>query len=111
MHLTRRDLLGRVSSATVTSVALGVASSCSTTQTTKSTGRVAVLSPMSGERAQIGVAVQRAIGLVGATSVDVRVFDTEGTADGARAAVRQASGFGADVIVGPTLSKAILSRR
>ena len=101
MFLTRRDLLGGVSSTAAASLALGVASACSTRPEAKSIGKVALLSPVTGERAQIGAAIGRAVGLVDAKALQVRVFDTRGTAEGAREAARKAVSFGAGMIIGP----------
>lgn len=56
---------------------------------------------MSGDREQIGAAIGRATALVDIGELQVQVFDTRGTAEGARDAARKAASFGADMIIGP----------
>jgi len=73
--------------------------------------RVALLLPLSGDNAQLGDAMLQAAQLALFDIADERfellVRDTEGTADGAKAAAREAVDAGANLILGPVFSASV----
>lgn len=70
--------------------------------------KVAILLPLSGERAGLGRAMQRAAEMAvleqGARNMQLVTFDTRGTAEGAAAAAEQALQQDAKLILGPVFS-------
>jgi len=76
---------------------------------------VAILLPLSGERASLGRALQRAAEMAviesGARNMKLLTFDTRGTPDGAAAAADQAIQGGAKLILGPVFSNEVRAVR
>jgi branched-chain amino acid transport system substrate-binding protein len=77
------------------------AASCSTSPQAKSIARVALLFPLSGERAELGKSLERAARLAAAPGMAVNVIDTGGSPEGARKAAKLAFSFKADIVIGP----------
>jgi branched-chain amino acid transport system substrate-binding protein len=73
--------------------------------------RVALLLPLTGERAALGRAIRNAAQMALFDARDAAVtlapYDTGGTADGAERAARDAVSGGADIILGPLLADAV----
>ena len=67
---------------------------------------IAILLPLSGTYASIGVELRAALTLAAAdTGVPVQFIDTKGTEDGAETAVGTAAGAGANTLIGPVGDK------
>jgi ABC-type branched-subunit amino acid transport system substrate-binding protein len=70
--------------------------------------KVAILLPLSGDRANLGRALQRAAEMAvleqGAKNMQLVTFDTRGTAEGAAAAAEQALAQDAKLILGPVFA-------
>jgi len=70
--------------------------------------KVAILLPLTGERASLGRALQRAAEMAvleaGARNMQLLTFDTRGTPEGATAAAEQAVQQGAKLILGPVFA-------
>ena len=76
---------------------------------------VAILLPLSGERASLGRAMQRAAEMAviegGARNMKLLTFDTRGTPEGAAGAADQAVQQGAKLILGPVFSNEVRAVR
>ena len=74
---------------------------------------IAVLAPVSGGSAEVGRSLANAAALaakdVGDPSLTVKVYDTAGSPDGARAAAQQAVSEGAAMIVGPLFARSVIA--
>lgn len=105
MHPTRREALARLSSASLTSGAFLTAASCSTRPDQKSIAKIALLSPLTGPRSEVGKSIERAARLSLPPNVLLRVLDTTGSPDGARSAMKQLATFQPDLIIGPASSE------
>lgn len=77
--------------------------------------KVAILLPLSGERARIGRAMQRAAEMAvleqGARNMQLLTFDTRGTPEGSVAALEQAIQQGAKLVLGPVFSEDVRAVR
>ena len=77
--------------------------------------KVAILLPLSGDRASLGRAMQRAAEMAvleqGARNMQLVTFDTRGTADGAAAAAEQALQQDAKLILGPVFAAEVSAVR
>jgi hypothetical protein len=73
--------------------------------------RIAVLAPMSSKYASVGAEIKNAASMAmfnaKMDNVIVQFYDTEGTADAAREAIRRAEREGADVAIGPLLKEEV----
>lgn len=101
MRPTRREALQGLAFGALASGSLAVASSCSTFSPPKSIARIAMLSPISGERATSGKSIAQAIGLISAPGIKLQIFDTQGNAEGAASAATAAAAFNPSIIIGP----------
>jgi len=96
-HLAnRRDILGLALAATLAAPLLAAGKK----------GTAALLIPLTGASASIGLALQRAVALApqDAKAEAIMAFDTGGTPEGAATAARQAVKRGARIILGPLFS-------
>ncbi|MFO0989414.1 MAG: penicillin-binding protein activator [Alphaproteobacteria bacterium] len=77
--------------------------------------KVAILLPLSGDRASLGRAMQRAAEMAvleqGARNLQLVTFDTRGTAEGATAAAEQAMQQDAKLILGPVFATEVSAVR
>jgi len=77
--------------------------------------KVAILLPLSGDRASLGRAMQRAAEMAvleqGARNLQLVTFDTRGTAEGATAAAEQAMQQDAKLILGPVFAAEVSAVR
>lgn len=96
---TRRDFLALAAACAASIAVPGLAQK-------RGKGAAALLAPLTGASASVGLSLQRAAALVSADpkAEPMIVLDTGGTAEGAAAAARQAIKRGARIILGPLYS-------
>ncbi|MDF7777725.1 ABC transporter substrate-binding protein [Sphingomonas sp. AOB5] len=105
--LNRRDLLKLAQSGLVASAASVVIPSFALAQTAKKDKRpVALLVPLTGPRARLGLSM-RSAALLAENSSFVQTYDTLGTANGAAAAATAALKKGPAMILGPLLAEEV----
>ncbi len=112
MEMDRRRLLHLLGSGVLLSGPPSNVSASSTARTNARGGLAALLVPVSGASGQLGLDMQRATGLAQSGSdgkAVVKLFDTDGSAEGAARAAALAERSGAAAILGPLFGHQVRS--
>lgn len=109
----RRRTLKLLRNALFAVASVSLAGACATTgNNVASQTKVAILLPLSGERAPVGQSLERAARLAQPREsgfLELRVYDTVGTAEGARLAARKAMDDGVRLVLGPLTADEVLA--